>query len=98
MYYKLRANKTKDQSTVPFEISFNGTIANSIARILNALCRLIEGTVDWIIWKLKKKHGKIGQSPWRRFSDQKMQPGRDLCFTGSPNRRDKESLRKNSNG
>ena len=50
--------KTKDKSRVPFEISFNGTIANSIARIFNAVCRLIEGTVDWIIWKLQKSMEK----------------------------------------
>ena len=50
--------ETKDQSPVPFEISVNGTIANSIARIFNAVCRLIEGTVDWIIWKLQKSMQK----------------------------------------
>jgi hypothetical protein len=50
--------KTKNQSRVPLEISFNGTIANSIARIFNAVCRLIEGFVDWIIWKLQKSMQK----------------------------------------
>jgi hypothetical protein len=50
--------KDKNQDLIPFGITFNGTIANSIARIFQALCRLIEGTVDWPIWKLDKSKQK----------------------------------------
>ena len=52
-------NKTRNQQDiVPFGITFNGSIANSIARIFCAVCRLIEGTVDWLIWKLQKNMNK----------------------------------------
>ena len=50
--------KEKNQDLVPFGITFNGTIANSIARIFQAICRLFEGTVDWLIWKLQKSKQK----------------------------------------
>jgi len=60
MPYKLerQIKNSKDQSPVPFKISVDGSIANSIARIFNAVCRLIEGVVDWLIWKLQKNMQK----------------------------------------
>jgi len=59
MSKKCKPEETKkEQSIVPFGIVFTGTIANSIARIFNAICRLIEGTVDWLIWKLQKSMKK----------------------------------------
>jgi len=50
--------KAKNPDLVPFGITFNGTIANSIARIFQAICRLTEGIVDWVIWKLQKSKQK----------------------------------------
>jgi len=44
--------KPDEHNLVPFGITFNGSIADSIARIFKALCRLVEGVVDWLIWKL----------------------------------------------
>ena len=50
--------KAKNPDLVPFGITFNGTIANSIARIFQAICTLFEGTVDWLIWKMQKSKQK----------------------------------------
>ncbi|NQT00932.1 MAG: hypothetical protein HQ580_02805 [Planctomycetes bacterium] len=50
--------KNRNQDLTPFEITFNGKIANSIAGIFQAICRLIEGIVDWVIWKLQKNMQK----------------------------------------
>jgi hypothetical protein len=48
------SKKPKEQNLVPFGVTFNGSIADSVARILTALCRLVEGVVDWLLWKLHK--------------------------------------------
>ena len=48
-------NKTSKRENVdPFGITFHGSIANSVARMLKAICRLLEAIVDWVIWKLQK--------------------------------------------
>ena len=52
------ALKTKNQDLAPLGFTINGSIANSIARIFQALCRLIEGIVDWVIWKLQKSKSR----------------------------------------
>ena len=52
-------NKTgNQQDNDPFGITFHGSIANSAARILKAICRLLEASVDWLIWKLEKSMKK----------------------------------------
>ena len=50
--------KPNEPNLIPFGITFNGSIAESIARIFKALCRLVEGVVDWFIWKLHKNMRK----------------------------------------
>ncbi|MGB2862247.1 MAG: hypothetical protein WBC05_02885 [Sedimentisphaerales bacterium] len=51
-----KQNKTSNQQDiVPFGITVNGSIANSLARMFAAICRLFEAIVDWAVWKLDKK-------------------------------------------
>jgi hypothetical protein len=47
-----------DQNLIPLGILFKGSIANSTARMLGAICRLTEGIVDWLIWKMQKSMKK----------------------------------------
>ena len=59
MQKKSNKDKTSNQrEIVPFGINFNGSIADSAARILKAVCRLLEAIVDWLIWKLQKSMKK----------------------------------------
>jgi len=58
MAKKLNSKTSKQQNIDPFGITFNGSIADSAARILKAICRLLEATVDWLIWKLEKSKRK----------------------------------------
>ena len=52
-------DKTSNQQDIdPFGITFNGSIPNCAARMLKAICRLLEATVDWLIWKLEKSKQK----------------------------------------
>jgi hypothetical protein len=50
--------RTSNDDFVPFGISFDGTVPKSIARIVHAICRLVEECVDWLIWKLHKNRYK----------------------------------------
>ena len=43
---------------VPFSMRVEGSIAESLARILRAICRLIEEAVDSVIFWLHKKRLK----------------------------------------
>jgi hypothetical protein len=59
MSLKYKNNKTSNQQDIdPFGITFHGSIPNSAARMLNAICRLLEASVDWLIWKLQKSKNK----------------------------------------
>ena len=49
-----KPKKPNRNNPVPFEITFRGSIAESVARVFRAICRLIEGIVDWFLWKLYK--------------------------------------------
>jgi hypothetical protein len=51
-----KIKKTSEDNFVPLKIIFNGKIANSIAQIFQALSRLIEAFVDWLIKKLKNNN------------------------------------------
>ena len=55
---KLGKKNQQNQSLIPFGINFNGSIPNSFARIFQALSRLIEAFVDWLIKKLNKNNQK----------------------------------------
>jgi hypothetical protein len=52
-YMNKKIKKTSEDNFVPLKIIFNGKIANSIAQIFQAISRLIEAFVDWLIKKLK---------------------------------------------
>ena len=58
--HKLNSPKRNDggNSIVPFSIRFEGSIAESLARILRAVCRLIEEAIDSVICFLHKKGQK----------------------------------------
>jgi hypothetical protein len=60
MYKKVKKlKKTSNQQDIdPFGITFHGSIPNSAARMLKAICRLLEAMVDWLIWKLQKSMKK----------------------------------------
>ena len=46
----------ENNSIVPFGVKFEGSVAESLARILRAICRLIEAVVDLAVcWLYKKK-------------------------------------------
>jgi len=42
-----------DKHPLNIDMSFDGTIARSIARILGAISRLVEAIVDWMVRKLR---------------------------------------------
>jgi len=49
---------SSQQELIPFGITIHGSIANSLARMLKAICRLLEAVVDWLICKLQKSMKK----------------------------------------
>lgn len=51
----LKERKEGDNSFVPFSIKLEGSVVESLSRILQAICRLIEEFVELAIFWLQKK-------------------------------------------
>ena len=52
--FSLPSENTLDDSYVPLDIRFDGTLVRSLARILDAVSKLFDEFVNWAVRKLRK--------------------------------------------